>query len=142
MTQFEERGWQVPILFWYDQGMPNDKITECSNCQGPVAVRRPSASGHHYCQAPACQAAKQRYYRGRRAEQRDEDLRNEFLQLVHDLLHVERRRCDACGLEDALPGWVHRDATGLRPCYAWGNRGKDVGLPVLDQIHPGRVPTA
>jgi hypothetical protein len=112
----------------------------CTNCGGPVRVRRPSQTGHHYCSEPVCQAAKQRFFRSTQVGKANETAEAERLQLVADLATGRRSPCHQCGLEDGLPGWAHRDATGLKPCFALGNRGKLAGAPYLDAIHPGRVP--
>lgn len=113
----------------------------CTNCTSPVAQRRPSTSGTHWCNRTECQAAKQKFFRGRRADAADTNAHPLRLQLVADLAHKERTNC-ICGLKDALPGWYHRDATGLKPCYAVGNQGKGLGPGYLDAIHPDRVPSA
>lgn len=109
----------------------------CDNCGGPVLVRRPSKSGKHFCKASKCQTAKQRFYR--EAGQTDSvDLAR---QLVHDVANLARKTCPGCGLENAVPGWAHRDAPGSsRPCYASGGLGPGLPSGYLDAVHPELVP--
>jgi hypothetical protein len=114
----------------------------CSNCSNPVASRRRSKSGMHFCTRPACQAAKQRFYRHRREETAEEDARSEQLQLVESLVSSVRIECHGCGLENALPGWAHRDATDpVKPCTAVGNKGRKLGPGFIDTIWPELVPS-
>lgn len=114
----------------------------CTNCQNPVLIRRPSVSGHHYCQAPACQAAKQRFYRGRKEKEHEMKLQPEAIAYLDAVIRGPRTTCPACGLEEALVGWIHRDETGVAPCYALGNRGRTINAPFFDVVHPERVPVA
>lgn len=115
--------------------------TTCTNCQGPVAVRRPSASGAHFCNAKTCKAAKVRFYRNRVAEEAELEGNPLRIQLVRDLCELERVECHGCGLPNALPGWAHRSGDGLNPCFAVGNKGRALGPGYLDAIHPERVPS-
>jgi hypothetical protein len=118
------------------------QTTACTNCQNPVLVRRPSASGHHYCKAPACQAAKQRFYRGRKERIEQDTFRHEALEYLEAALRGSRTTCPSCGLEDALVGWIHRDETMYGPCYGLGHRGREINAPFFDVVHPERVPVA
>lgn len=104
----------------------------CSNCQAPVQVRRPSKDGHHWCKQTLCQTAKQRHYRTARNTEGD----NLILQLVTSLAHLERTAC-GCGLQNALPGWAHRDPSNPnQPCYRSGSAGPGLPQGMLDAIHP------
>lgn len=116
----------------------------CTNCTNPVAERRPSTSGTHWCKRPECQAAKQKFYRNRKAEEAERLATPIRLQLLNDVIRRERVVCSLCGLENALPGWAHRDRTagGLTPCYGTGRQGPGLGTGYLDVIHPELVPTA
>ena len=109
---------------------------ESSYCRGPVAARRPSDSGRHYCSKPDCQAAKQRYYRRMRTEtgfksaadrereraelaQRQADARDDqFVLVIKALAAGERVYCEECKRKDALPGYVHPDPESGAPCRA------------------------
>ncbi len=116
------------------------QVTTCTNCQGEVHVRRPSHSGNHYCAKPECQSAKQKFYRNRRAAQADLSATEERLELLAAVVNGQRTACPRCGLEDALPGWAHRNETGLKPCFGVGAKGTAAGVTWLDVVHPDRVP--
>jgi hypothetical protein len=108
----------------------------CSNCDAPVAIRRPSKTGRHYCQAMPCQAAKQRYYARLRAEtgfksladqeaeaaelaRRQAEARDElFLAVIRAVVTNERVYCEECKRKDALPGYIHPDPETGAPCRA------------------------
>ena len=120
--------------------MAEKKTVPCTNCGGSVAVRRPSKSGNHYCTASPCQSAKQRFYRGRKAEVAEVGATEERLQLVVDLASGRRAECPRCGLPDGLPGWAHGDTTGLARCFGLGPKGRAAGAAFLDAVHPSRVP--
>lgn len=117
---------------------------ECSNpeCSNPVKPRRPSKTGNHWCPEAACQAMKQRQLR---AARRNESLgrggvEDERMKLVHAALHLPRRKCDECGLEDAVNGFLHRAAPGAREiCEGTGGGGRAAGPAWIDLIHPDRA---
>lgn len=116
----------------------------CSNCGSAVKQRRPSETGEHYCSQPGCQAARQVAFRARRkkikqAIERGEaytvdESRRRFLDAA---LNQPRVVCGACGLQNAVNGYFHRDAPGSRsPCYQCGNLGADLGPGWLDLANP------
>lgn len=109
----------------------------CDNCSAPVAVRRPSASGKHFCKRSKCQTAKQRFYR----ERGNLDTQALIGKLVSDLAAGRRVYCDKCGLKNALPGWGHRNGpNSLTPCYGVGSLGAGLPKGMLDSIHPELAP--
>lgn len=108
----------------------------CANCGAPVAVRRPSSSGKSFCKLSACQTAKQRFYRERRNTSVDDLVGS----LVSALASGRRVECHGCGLENAVPGWAHRDAPGSgSPCFAVGALGAGLPSGMLDRVHPERA---
>lgn len=113
----------------------------CTNCAAPVPTRRPSHSGTHWCQKPECQAAKQRYYRHRKAKVAEKTTAEVAAEFVSTLLYGERHRCHLCGLEDAVPGFVHRNTDPMVPCFGMGNKGREI-TAALDVVHPNRAPSA
>lgn len=115
-------------------------MNPCTNCGEPVAERRPSSSGTHWCIRAECQAAKQKFYRRRRAESAEQEAHPLRMKLITDLVTLDRTACTKCGLANALPGWYHRDETGLAPCFGTGSLGKGLGAGYLDAIHPERAP--
>lgn len=112
----------------------------CSNCGNAVKARRPSQSGKHFCPRPQCQTAKQRFYRKAQNKAVKQTLLEVAAEFVRDLVQLERRECPGCGLPNAVPGWAHRDATGLAPCFAVGSQGSAIP-ELLDVVHPERRPS-
>lgn len=111
----------------------------CDNCGDPVQVRRPSKTGKHFCKKTPCQTAKHRHYR----EAVTVDAKAELADFVRDALHGRRTSCDYCGLEDAIPGWVHRTPGDPgKPCFGAGARGSQVPGVVIDAVHPELAPGA
>lgn len=111
--------------------------TECYNCHTPLKSRKPSKSGRSYCQALPCQAAKQRFFRGRWRENqnivRDSP---EAQNYMYRALHEERQLCPVCGLADAVGPYVHRDIREpLKPCNGTGGVGPVMTL-WMDIVHP------
>jgi hypothetical protein len=121
---------------------------ECHNCKAEVAVRKPTQSGASFCARSECQAAKQRFFRQRK---KAGETGNSFSDVgqcvqayVRDALHEPRVLCRQCGLENAVHGWLHRNArTPEVPCDGVGSGGRRI-LPVawFDIVHPGNVPTS
>lgn len=113
-------------------------ILRCTNI---VVARRPSTSGKHFCPAKRCQSSKQRFYRTLRLEQAKLAGRDVIAALIATLVQPDNRStCPACGHEDALVGWAHRNAPGGGPCFGLGNMGPGLPPGLLDIIHPGRAP--
>lgn len=124
--------------------MPSRDIltpNNCDHCGAPVSVRRPSASGLHFCTSRnECQRAKQRAYRDlkRKGDPNVTEMRKRLLDAV---ANGPRSQCQACGLERGLPGWAHRAKAGEdNPCFGLGNMGGSVGLDWIDIVHPERAP--
>ena len=106
-----------------------ENVNSCSSCQGPVRVRRKSATGYHFCAKRACQNEKQRtYYRLRNSESgRLADL--DELAALAALLRAasgEWTSCDWCRAAHVLPGWAHVGADG-KACTQLGARGPELG---------------
>lgn len=121
---------------------PDGQEVQCDNM---VKARKPSATGTHWCPEPACQAAKQRYFRGRQRATLDAvrsgASSDEVVELVKALIVNQRSDCATCGLENALVGWVHRSAPGAgAPCWALGHRGPALPPGLLDVVYPERAP--
>lgn len=110
-------------------------------CQNRVRTRRPSSTGEHWCSNKRCQSAKQRWVRARSKARERAGSDNEVLELVIDLVNGQRTDCDACGLENALVGWAHRNAPGSgTPCLALGAKGRALPPGVNDALVPERAP--
>lgn len=116
------------------------QVSDCTNCGNDVPVRRPSLSGHHYCQRKECQAAKQKFYRSRRAKLQEESVLDEAFRFFSDALNGSRTTCHACGLENALLGWAHRDVTLFSICSALGTGPHLIGGRFVDTLYPERDP--
>lgn len=113
----------------------------CSNCGGPVAVRRPSTTGKHFCAKQPCQAAKQSFYRQHRsaaeaAKRAKAELASERRALVTDALWTDRVTCEGCGRDDALPGWAHPAPGWTGACSHLGQRGFEVGDEWMKIVWP------
>jgi hypothetical protein len=113
----------------------------CSNdCGNQVAERRPSRTGTHWCQLPACQAAKQRYFRKRRNQQVEGSVLEEAALLVRTIVTTDRMSCGLCGQTNCIPGYAHPDArSGGAPCFHVGNRGAGI-LPILQAAYATTPP--
>lgn len=116
----------------------------CSNpdCTSEVQPRRPSKSGDHWCSRTECQAAKQRQLRAKNRRDRAAQgpMEDEKVSLVRAALHLPRRKCPDCDLEDAVSGFIHRSAPGSStPCFGTGGGGMAAGPAWIDLIHPERV---
>lgn len=115
-------------------------VNDCYHCGGAVKSRKPSTSGASFCRKPECQAAKQRFFRQRwktgLTVERDGDVSRTFISRA---LHEPRQACPVCGLPDAVPPYIHRDAR--KPavgCAGVGGVGPAEGLPSfwVDVVHP------
>lgn len=115
---------------------------DAPGCLNRVQTRKESKSGLHFCPDPKCQAAKQKAYRSRRREG-NPSINEARRQLVADVAHLERAKCGYCQLENALPGWAHRDMRNPEKiCTGVGRRGAELGGGgFLDAIHPELVPS-
>lgn len=127
--------------------MTNETEThECSNCSGPVAARRKSKSGTHWCSTPICVAAKQRYYRRHRGEAEQTKLQKRQNQadrldlVIYALRGRPRKVCDRCEREDGIPGFVHPTPDWTAPCDGLGSRGGQAGIDWISAIWPDGAP--
>lgn len=117
----------------------------CSNtdCANEVRPRRPSTTGDHWCSNRECQAKKQKQLRARRRRENlsSGPVEDEKVSLVRAALHIPRRVCTQCGLENAVSGFAHRAGPGLNGiCQGTGGQGRAAGQFWLDLIHPELAP--
>lgn len=103
-------------------------MTRCSSCGDPVAVRRRSTTGAHYCSKRKCLAAKQRFYYQRRrddgiakASAAEVSVNEKLLSILARLALGERVTCDECGRTDAV-----RHAPHPNPDWTGGCRALEV----------------
>lgn len=115
------------------------QMTTCSNCDGPVARRRPSLTGKHFCQKLECQRARDRFYNRRRrtgakteaalAERRQEEVRKvELTAFVRTALEEPRVDCADCGRGAVVPGYAHPAPDWQSACEALMTRNLPAGL--------------
>lgn len=118
--------------------------TECRNCGGPVKRRRPSMTGAHFCQLPACRAAKQRfYYRSRQSNEAELAKRSEeagkasMAALVRAAITEDRVDCDRCGRTGVVSGFPHPTPEWNAACHGTGARELPRGTQwLVEAIYP------
>jgi hypothetical protein len=112
-------------------------MTKCRHCDGPVARRRPSLSGAHFCTRPECVRAKARFYNQRRSTnreaaelaQRQAEARDDLIIAVITAVAAgERGYCSDCTRKDVLPGFGHPNPDWTAPCPGGGGAPYPSGL--------------
>lgn len=112
-----------------------ERTAPCDACGAAVKLRRPSLSGAHFCIRKDCQAAKQRFYQRRRAdeaarlEEMNQQLQVDFLTaILSRVASGERSQCQACGREDAVDGIAHPTPDLAGACRALVKTSAPEGL--------------
>lgn len=115
---------------------------QCSSCGDPVAARRKSKTGTHWCSKPECVAAKQRFYYRHRSTAEQERLAKRQTQIdrfdlvAHVIQGRPRTPCETCGREDAILGFAHPTPDWTAPCDGLGNRASQAGIDWIELIWP------
>lgn len=126
--------------------IPETEVHECTSCGGPVAARRKSKTGTHWCQKPTCVAMKQRFYRRHRSVAEQERLakeqakRDRFDLVEHALRGRPRTTCQQCSRDDAIIGFAHPTPGWGGVCLNLGERGLKAGNDWIALIWPEGAP--
>lgn len=109
-------------------------------CQNMVTQTKPSRTGRHYCPARHCQTARARQYRRDAAEPSRRQERIWELMFTHDAANKGRVECPGCHLENAIPGWPHRDPS-RGPCreLVTVQDGRRIAVDFIDAVWPHPV---